>query len=237
MIYVIDDDLFKVFGIVLPYSKVTESAGNPRVAQTLANSALKPKLPVSSQTKMGFSLSAEICVVSFMTDTILSDTARKAGITQVAHSRVQKTQDHNATTHCLTGHQHADLDECIVLHTGLESSDKNEREFVHQTSEKHKTGMLLLKKELQNNISALLNTSAVPFCTRFQENTDIIRLRFHSSFSQSSCWLSQSHSLLPTGFSTDMTGAGWQHYINRKPTLLHNKKCFLPVWSLSHLKH
>lgn len=96
----------------------------------------------------------------------------------------------------------------------------------------HKASMLLLKKELQNNKSALLDTSIVPFRTRFQENTDIIRLRFHSSFSQSRCWLSQSHSLPPTGFSTDLTGARWQHYINRKPTLLQKKKCFLPVWSL-----
>lgn len=45
---------------------------------------------------MGFPLSAEICVASFTTDTILA--ARKAGITQVAHSRVQKTQDLTATT-------------------------------------------------------------------------------------------------------------------------------------------
>lgn len=91
-------DFSKVFGIVLPYSEITESAGNHRVAQALANSALKPKLPVPSQTKMGFSLSAEICIASFVTDKILSDTARKAGITQVARSRAQKTQDHNATT-------------------------------------------------------------------------------------------------------------------------------------------
>lgn len=93
-------------------------------------------------------------------------------------------------------------------------------------SEKHKTSMLLLKKELQNNKSALLDISIVPFCTRFQENTDIIRLRFHSSFSQSNSWLSQSHSLPPTGFSTDLTGACWQHYINRKSTLLQKKKMF-----------
>lgn len=111
MIHVRHHDLSKVFGIVLPYSKVTEPAENHRVAQTLASSALKPKLTVSSQTKMGFSLSAEICVVSFVTDTILSDTARKAGITQVAHSRVQKTQDHNATT------ETASLDICMLTWT------------------------------------------------------------------------------------------------------------------------
>lgn len=98
--------------------------------------------------------------------------------------------------------------------------------------EKHKASTLLLKKELQNNKSALLGTSVVLLCTRFQKNTDVIRLRFHSSFSQSSCWLSQSHFLPPTGFSTDLTGACWQHYINRKPTLLQKKNCFLPVWSL-----
>lgn len=80
-----DHDFSKVFGIVLPYCKVTESAGNCRIAKALANSALNTKLPVSSQTKMGFSLAAEICVASFVTDKILS--ARKAG-TQVAHSRV-----------------------------------------------------------------------------------------------------------------------------------------------------
>lgn len=98
MIHVTDHDFSTVFGTVLAYSKLTESAGNCRVAQALANSALKPKLPVSSQTKMGFSLLAEICVALFMTHTTLSGTARKAGNTQVAHSQVQKTQDHNATT-------------------------------------------------------------------------------------------------------------------------------------------
>lgn len=80
--------------LFLPCSKVTECAGNHRAAQALAG-VLKPSF---SQTKMGFSLSAEICVAWFMTDTILSDTARKAGVTQAAHSRVQKTQDHTATT-------------------------------------------------------------------------------------------------------------------------------------------
>lgn len=97
MIHVTDHDLSKVSGIVLHDSKLTECAGNHRAAQALA-CVLKSKLPVSSQTKMGFSLSAEICVAWFMTDTILSDTARKAGVTQAAHSRVQKTQDHTATT-------------------------------------------------------------------------------------------------------------------------------------------
>lgn len=48
-----DHDFSKVFGIVLPYSKVTESAGNRRVAKALTNSALNTKSPVSSQAKMG----------------------------------------------------------------------------------------------------------------------------------------------------------------------------------------
>lgn len=243
MIHITDHDLSKAFGIVLPHSKVTKPAGNHRAAQTLANDALRPTLPVSSQTKMGFSLSAEICVVSFVTDTILSDTARKAGITQAAHSRVQKTQDHSATT------ETASLDismltrtsaQCSIQDRSLMTKMQGNLSISPQRSmglEEHKASMLLLKKELQNNKSALLDTSAVPFCTRFQANTDIIRLRFHSSFSQSHCWLSQSHSLPPTGFRADLTRACWQHYINRKPTLLQKKKCFLPVWSLSHLKN
>lgn len=42
MIHITDHDFSKVFDTVLPYSKLIQSTGNRKVAQTLANSALKP---------------------------------------------------------------------------------------------------------------------------------------------------------------------------------------------------
>lgn len=59
---------------------------------------------------------------------------------------------------------------------------------------------------------------------RLQENTGIIRLRFHSSLSHSSCWLSGLQLPPRTGFSTHLTSAYWQHRISRNTTLPQKKK-------------
>lgn len=71
---------------------------------------------------------------------------------------------------------------------------------------------------------------------RFQENIHIIRLRFHSSLSQSSCRPSRSHPLPHIGFSTHLTSACWQH-ISRKTAPLQKKNVFCQLRAfVSHFK-
>lgn len=124
------------------------------------------------------------------------------------------TQDRRLTTY-MKGHIY-------------ERKSENQSSKKQGIIKKHKESILLLKKKdcritqitHPKHICSTQHQQFPILHNRFQENIDIIRLRFHSSLSQSICWLPQSHPLPHTGFSAQLTSSFWQQYLSRKTIML-----------------
>lgn len=128
-------------------------------------------------------------------------------------------QGHHAATEMVSaGHHHAD-------------GDNYKLPWIWESSDRHREAQseyVAIKKDCRapypTCISSPQHQQRLVLRNRFQAKVDVIRLRFPSSSSQSSCWLPRSHPLPCVGFSAHLTSSYWQHNISRKITPLKKKK-------------